>query len=160
MPTAARSSAPPGPIEHATGMHTTFRLLALAIAVAILGYAARGSYFRNATGELSGRFVVASAAAIAAFLLFWTVRSDWAGAAQWLSLALNGQAAALQLIDAGILIHYQHYRLPPEAMADPALRWPLFVVAVQTVLVGAGFVARRRTIREWMRSRSRLGRLL
>jgi hypothetical protein len=68
----------------------------------------------------------------------------------WLALALAGQAAALRLIDAGPLIHYQHYVLPFTALQDAKLRWALFVVITQAVFVLGGIAARRASIREWL----------
>ncbi|HEY7337357.1 MAG TPA: glycosyltransferase family 39 protein [Bryobacteraceae bacterium] len=56
----------------------------------------------------------------------------------WLALAILGQIASLRLIDAGPLIHYQHYVLPPAALHDPARRWALLAVALQAALVLAG----------------------
>ena len=68
--------------------------------------------------------------------------------AKWLVLALFGQAAALQLIDAGVLIHYQHYRLPPQAAG-----WALAVVALQAVSVALGLAGHRQAIGDWLRNR-------
>jgi hypothetical protein len=65
---------------------------------------------------------------------------------KWLALALLGQIAALRLIDAGPLIHYQHYVLPGQAWGDPKLRWALLLLVVQTCCVAAGLFARRGAI--------------
>src|SRR5579883_258767 len=62
----------------------------------------------------------------------------------WLALAALGQIASLRLIDAGPLIHYQHYVLPPAALRDPARAWAAVVAAVQAAMVAAGLVRRRR----------------
>ncbi|MBV8847426.1 MAG: glycosyltransferase family 39 protein [Bryobacterales bacterium] len=70
----------------------------------------------------------------------------------WLALALLGQIAALRLIDAGPLIHYQHYRLPGAAFANPQFRWALAIVAAQAVLVCAGLLIRRSKIMDGMRT--------
>ena len=52
------------------------------------------------------------------------------------ALALAGQAVALQAIDAGNAIHYQHYRVPPP--------WPIAVfLAVQAAFVAAGLLRLR-----------------
>ena len=80
-------------------------------------------------------------------------RKPWRGAAAWLALQVAGQAAALRLIDAGNRIHYQHYRDPRQAWADPLGRWLLLVIAAQAVIVSFGLVRRWEGIRAWMRSR-------
>ena len=99
---------------------TAFRAAGLAAAFAIVITAWMSPHCRTPEGELSGRFAAALAAATAAALCGWTARSAWAGSGRWLALAIVGQAATLQLIDAGIRIHYQHYRLPSQAIDDPA----------------------------------------
>jgi hypothetical protein len=71
----------------------------------------------------------------------------------WLALALVGQIASLSLIDAGPLIHYQHYVLPPAALRDRA--WADIAVALQTAMVLAGLAMKRRSLmaapRNWVR---------
>src|ERR1051325_2062228 len=104
-------------------VRTGIRFFSLAAAGFVIAAGVTSRYCRGAGGGLNGVFALALAAAIAILLAGWTARTWWAGAGRWLSLALAGQAAALQLIDAGIRIHYQHYRLPPEALGDPVLRW-------------------------------------
>jgi hypothetical protein len=83
----------------------------------------------------------------------------WGAPGFWLALALAGQAAALQLIHAGPLIHYQHYRLPAEAVASAGLRWALFTVSLQAILVAGGLAARGGAILRWIRSPRRVLRL-
>src|SRR5437763_17120531 len=114
-------------------MRTGSRALGCCVSIAIVVLAWR--YCRTGEGLLGAGFAAAIAAAAAVGLIFWTLRTRWCRAASWVALALCGQAAALQLIDAGVLIHYQHYRLPADAAADPALRWALVAVALQSVLV-------------------------
>jgi hypothetical protein len=69
---------------------------------------------------------------------------------------LAGQAAALQLINAGILIHYQHYRLPSEALRDPFSRCSLALALLQSGFVATGLFLRRRAIRQWLQHPRRL----
>ena len=69
----------------------------------------------------------------------------------WLALALAGQAASLRLIDAGPLIHYQHYVLPARAFADARLRWALLAVIFQALIVSGGLGAHREEIGRWLR---------
>jgi hypothetical protein len=130
--------------------------LALGLALAILTAAWMSPWFRTSEGDLSGRFAAAIAAAAASAILCLTARSAWACFGRWMALALAGQAAALQLIDAGILIHYQHYRLPSQALADPVFRWALVVVSVQTAFVVRALTVRRRAIHNWLQKPRRL----
>jgi hypothetical protein len=132
-------------------MRNGIRLLSLGAAVWIEAAAWRSSFCRNQEGDLNGHFVLALALAAACVLFGFTMGTIWSGFGRWLALALVGQAAALQLIDAGTRIHFQHYRLPLEALADPILRWAIMVVALQTLAVLAGIVAHASTIGRWMR---------
>jgi hypothetical protein len=110
-------------------------------------------YCQTSEGGPSGCFAAAIATAAAVVIATWTASSMWSCPGRWLSLALIGQAAALQLIDAGIRIHYQHYRLPAQAMTEPVSRWALVVVALQAIAVVLGLAARWNAIRAWMNSR-------
>lgn len=127
------------------------RALASCAAIAIVGAASLGPCCRTADGGLSGRFVLGLALGGAVALAGWTARTRWMRSGLWLALALAGQGAALQLIDAGVLVHYQHYKLPPEALADPALRWTLVIVVAQGLAVAGGLAGRGGAIVQWMR---------
>jgi 4-amino-4-deoxy-L-arabinose transferase-like glycosyltransferase len=137
-------------------MRTGFRLLSTGVACAIAAAAWMIPYCRTSDGFPSGFFALGLSAAIAVLLAGWTASTLWALSGRWLALTLAGQAATLQLIDAGIRIHYQHYRLPAEALADPVLRWVLLAVGLQTLLVAAGLFLRRDAILAWCRSGHRL----
>ena len=132
-------------------MRNGIRLLSLGAAVWIVAAAWGSPFCRNQEGDLNGHFVLALALAAASVLFGFTAGTGWSYFGRWLALALVGQAAALQLIDAGTRIHFQHYRLPPEALADPVLRWAILVVALQTLAVLAGIGAHASPIGRWMR---------
>ncbi len=132
-------------------MRNGIRLLSLGAAVWIVAAAWGSPFFRNDEGDLNGHFVLALALAGAGVLLGFTARTGWSHFGRWLALALVGQAAALQLIDAGTRIHFQHYRLPPEVLADPFLRWAILLVGLQTLAVLAGIGAQAGFIGQWMR---------
>src|SRR3982074_1741694 len=100
-------------------MRNGIRLLSLGAAVGLVAAAWGSSFCRNQEGDLNGHFVLVLALAGAGVLFGFTVGASWSRCGRWLALALAGQAAALQLIDAGTRIHFQHYRLPPEALTDP-----------------------------------------
>lgn len=70
-------------------------------------------------------------------------------AALWFALALLGQATALQLINAGPSLHYQHYRPLGQVVSGPS--WPLLLLLVaQALIVGAGIGRRWSKIRPWI----------
>ncbi|MFN0109959.1 MAG: glycosyltransferase family 39 protein, partial [Blastocatellia bacterium] len=72
----------------------------------------------------------------------------WRNAAAWLAMAMIGQAAALQMIEAGQHIRYQHYRTIPALLASSP--WLLAVLAAQTVAVLIGLRGRWATIKNWL----------
>lgn len=98
-----------------------------------LVWVAPGSSWRNTDGSLTGGGVVPLSVALAAFASTVTARTAYGAAVRWFSLALVGQAATLQLIDAGHLLRYQHYR-PLETLASEQPEF-LAVLAVQAILV-------------------------
>ena len=130
-------------------MRTGTRLFSTAAACAIVAAFWTAPFCRTPEGAFNGCFPLGLAAAAAVLLAGWTAFTVWAQAVRWLALALAGQAAALQLMDAGIRIHYQHYRLPAEAVADPVLRWMLASIALQTLVVAFGLFLRRQAIFAW-----------
>jgi hypothetical protein len=75
---------------------------------------------------------------------------SWSRFAAWLGVALAGQLAALCTIDAGPLLHYQHYRLPGRLLAAGD-GWLLLVLAVQVLLVAAGYRTRWQPLLAWLR---------
>jgi 4-amino-4-deoxy-L-arabinose transferase-like glycosyltransferase len=133
-------------------MRTGIRLFSTGAAGAIVAAACLTPYCRNSEGAWNSLFALALAVAAAALLAGWTAFTFWARSGRWLALALVGQAASLQLIDAGIRIHFQHYRLPAEALADPILRWLLAFVGLQAALVAFALFLHRNAIVSWCRS--------
>jgi hypothetical protein len=85
---------------------------------------------------------------LALMLLGWAITGHLAKSAFWFALALIGQAVSLQLIDAGPLIHYQHYRPLGQLVRDYSL--PLILLVVQAVLVVVGLGRRRSSIGAWL----------
>ena len=93
--------------------------------------------FRDAEGFLNGGFCLSVSIGLAFIILGFTVTTRWRRSAFWFSLALVGQAVALQLIEAGPYVRYQHYKPFGRLLIEthPLL---LIYLAVQTVLVAAG----------------------
>jgi hypothetical protein len=131
-------------------------VLGVAAPLALLAAGLTASFCRTPEGDLNSRFVLFLASGATAAVIGWTTATSWAGAARWFALAIIGQAAALQLIDAGVRIHYQHYRLPSEAWNDPYLRWQLLLVALQAAVVAIGLAVRSSEIAAWINGRRML----
>jgi hypothetical protein len=112
-------------------------------------------WFRSPDSSLNGHFALAISASCAAVILAAAARTRWLGPAAWFALGLLGQAVALQLIDAGNLIHYQHYRPLGNILADGKTRWLLLFLVLQTVCVAGGLARRGARIRAWVKSRFR-----
>lgn len=77
------------------------------------------------------------------------VRSRWYSTAAWSGLILLGQTASLQMIDAGRLIHFQHYRSISELVEHYPTALMLF--GLQFVCVGFGTWLRRGGIGDWLK---------
>jgi Dolichyl-phosphate-mannose-protein mannosyltransferase len=121
------------------------RLLGMLAALLCVAWALLDHRFRDSEGFPTGQIVVPMALGLAVLVLAWAGASVWSAAARWLAVILLGQAVGLQLIDAGQLIHYQHYRL------DSSNAVWLSLVVVQTALVAAGMRDRRRAVLAWLR---------
>ena len=74
--------------------------------------------------------------------------TKWLYFVGWAGVALVGQAAALQMIDAGRLIHFQHYRPIPELFDQNGIA--LSFLALQTICVGFGLWPRLGAIHKWL----------
>lgn len=137
-------------------MRTASRPVHAAAACVIVAFFWNAPFCRTSEGGWNGCFALGLALAAAALLAGWTSFTQWASCGRWLALALAGQAAALQLVYAGIRIHYQHYRLPAEVMPDPFLRWMLAGVGLQFGLVAFGLFLHRGAIFRWCNNKRRL----
>ncbi len=75
------------------------------------------------------------------------IYANWKSFTFWSALALIGQAASLQMINAGRLIHFQHYRPFAELLTEePAI---LFLFVLQIFLVAYGLAKRLPQIKTW-----------
>lgn len=88
------------------------------------------------------------AAGIGLVLCGSLLNTMWLRSAVWSAVALVGQAATLQMIDAGRRIHFQHYRTIPELLANDLL--PLTLFAAQAVIVLAALSHDASKIRSWV----------
>lgn len=133
-----------------SGIFTALRLLLLAAAAACIYAAFTMERFRRPDGSWGTEICFPLAAAAGFAFLAYAIRTSWRTAAAWLFLALIGQAAALQMIDAGHLIKYAHFR----PFGVLAAEYPLYlaVLAAQTAFVAFGLRRRGRAIASWLRS--------
>ncbi len=97
---------------------------------------------------LNAGFCLPLAIAVGLIWLGFLIRTRWQNFAFWTALALIGQAAALQMINAGRLIHFQHYRPWPELLNGHFIAVLLF--AGQFVLVAFAISKRLPAIKEWL----------
>src|SRR5262245_8639454 len=103
------------------------------LAIGCVAWAQMDPRFRNAEGYLRGEYCLPMAMGVALFLLGCSVSREWRRFAAWLALALVGQAVALQMIDAGQAIRYQHYRpLPRLLESSTSGPWLLAFLGAQT----------------------------
>lgn len=127
------------------------RLAAWMVGLLLLVGALRSPDLYDPEGYLRGSFVLPLAGTFALLLLGWAVGRPILSAASYAALALVGQAAALQLIEAGPYVRYQHYIPYPRLLADPnVLVWVL--LGIQTAFVAGGVVRLWPTIRQWLGS--------
>jgi hypothetical protein len=123
--------------------------LILSSGIISIVWAFSGSQFRDTEGFLKGTFCLPVTVGIALIILGCTVVGRWKRSAFWFVLALVGQAVALQMIDAGPFIHYQHYKIRDGLLSR---NHPLLVtyLAVQTILVARGVNFRWPSVRAWI----------
>jgi hypothetical protein len=107
--------------------------------------------FRDAEGFLKGEFCLPVAVGMALLILGWAVSGSLKKSACWFSLALIGQAVALQLIEAGPFLRYQHYK-PLSRLVTETYPLLLIFLTAQTALVVLGLRGRWPKIRAWLGS--------
>ncbi|MBK9314438.1 MAG: hypothetical protein IPM55_09380 [Acidobacteria bacterium] len=100
--------------------------------------------FRDAAGVLSGSVCLPISIGVACALLSSAFFREWRQSGAWLALAIVGQGAALQMIDAGRMIGYQHLR-PFSSLfnSSPVI---MAIFALQSILVIGGVLKWRRQI--------------
>lgn len=113
-------------------------------------YAFVDSQFRDTEGYLDARFMLPVSIALACGVLAWSASKPWRYSGAWLSLAIVGQAAALQLIDAGSRIHYQHYKMADLFSASNAL--PLVLIGLQSLFVAIATLRYKNPAISWIQS--------
>ena len=111
------------------------RLLTLFFAMFFLIWAFLDSRFRDAEGFVAGGFCLPIAVGVALMIVAAGIAGRFRKFTFWFALALVGQAVSLQLIDAGRLIHYQHYKPLHRLLAETHPLILFFLVAQATLVV-------------------------
>ncbi len=117
--------------------------------ISLVAWAYSDARFRDVEGFLLGGFCLPVAVGVALMILGWALSGRWRQFALWFALALVGQAVALQLIEAGPLIHYQHYK-PFDRLFTQTHALLLIYLVAQAALVVGGLRSRWLDIRAWM----------
>jgi hypothetical protein len=130
---------------------TTLSFVMIGAGTAILVWTGLDLVFRADGAEFNARFCLPLAIGIAVIVWGALIETEWKSFGAWFGLALVGQAASLQMIDAGRLIHFQHYRSIFELLRTDALALTLLIL--QIACVGVGISAYLGVIKEWILSR-------
>ena len=110
--------------------------------LSLLIWAFRDPRFQDAEGFVKGAFCLPVSTGVALMVLGCASMTHLRKSALWFALALVGQAAALQMIDAGRLVRFQHYK-PLDALSSSTSALLLGYLAAQSAFVFIGLRARR-----------------
>ena len=135
------------------------RLFLWASAGSCLAWTCLSPRFRDGEGFLRGEICLPIAASVALALLAYSLNKPYTKAVFWFALALVGQAVALQMIEAGQLIRYQHYRSLERLLTETN---PLLVgyLAVQSFLVVVGISQSYSRVRPWTTGNFKIWKLV
>lgn len=140
-------------------MFRIFQFLMWLSGICFVAWSLFGSRFRDAEGFLKGGFCLPVSICIALFILSFAVKGRLKRSAFWFALTLVGQAVALQLINAGPIVRYQHYKSFDRILTDTNPLLMIFLV-VQTILVVVGFKRVWVGIRRWIGKNFKIWQLL
>jgi len=122
----------------------------LVAAAASVTWACTDPTFRDAEGYLEGTVCLPLSVGIGLVVIAAGLATRLQTAASWFALALVGQAVALQSIEAGPLMRYQHYATPARLVSE---RSTLVLMALlQTGLVWAALRTRWAHLWLWLRA--------
>ncbi len=105
--------------------------------------------FRDAEGFLEGAFCLPMSVGIAFIILGCGIAGRFRKSILWFALAIVGQAVALQLIEAGPHVRYQHYVTLSRLFTGKNLFLLVFLI-VQTAFVFTHLRSRLAKIRAWL----------
>lgn len=156
-PPSLRIAADRAPRHTEVSGRPTLRLPALLAGTGLLVWAFTAAAFRDAEGFLTAEACLPIALAVGVSLVGAGVGTPLASATRWLALAVQGQAVALALVQAGPTVSYQHYASAAGMAERPGLMLALAVQAGLVTLGGRRLWPRART---WLRRRWNAPQLL
>ena len=133
---------------------TALRIALLGGAAIAVAWAFVDPSFRDAEGSLRAEFCIPIAIALAFAVEGFVVGSPFQASAGWFGVALVGAASALQLVEAGSALRYQHLAPAWALLNRQWLPWTGIVV-VQGLLVVRGCIKRWASLAEWTRGLTR-----
>ena len=136
-------------LRHSLILQRLLPLLFCSVGILFFVWAFADSRFRDVEGFLEGSFCLPATFGLALIILGWAGARRWTIATFWLVLALVGQAVALQLIEAGPVIRYQHYKPVSHLLTDTNVLLLLYLV-IQTSLVTIACARRWLHFRSWI----------
>jgi 4-amino-4-deoxy-L-arabinose transferase-like glycosyltransferase len=124
------------------------RILLISTGFSLILWACSSGTFRIGENILNAKLCLPLAFGLAFITIGGFINTALKTFGFWLSLALVGQAVSLQMINAGKLIHFQHYRSLTELLGQDIFL--LIVLVFQAVLVAFGVGRRRLAITKWL----------
>jgi 4-amino-4-deoxy-L-arabinose transferase-like glycosyltransferase len=119
------------------------------LSLVILIWALIDPQFRDGEGFLVGKICFPISVSAALVIAGWGIKAQLWKFTFWFTLAVLGQAAALQLIDAGKIMRYQHYK-PFGRLLLETHPFLLVLLVVQILAVLYEFVKHWREIRDFL----------
>jgi hypothetical protein len=135
------------------------QLLLLSCGILLLAWAFFDPRLRDSEGFMNRAFCLQVSIGTALIILGSAVTGRFKKFAFWLALALVGHAASLQLIDAGPLIRYQHYK-PLARIVGESHPLVLGVLVGQTIFVAMGMRRLWPDLQAWIRSSFKVWQLV
>ena len=135
------------------------RILLWSSGIFLVVWAFRDPRFRDVEGFVTGAICLPLSASVAFLILGTAVGTSLRRSAFWFSLAIVGQAIALQLIEAGHPMRYQHYK-PLGRLFSETHPLILLCLALQTVLVAVQLRSFLPGIRGWIGQRFKAWQLI
>lgn len=135
------------------------RYLTLALGMAVIVWAILDPRFRNPDHTLRGLICLPISFGLALWVVGWGVYRNIKYLSFWVALGLVGQAASLQLIDAGTAIHWQHFKSFSQMVAPDDLP-ALIIILIQTCIVLLGIRPHIGKLTSWLRGHFKLWQLI
>jgi hypothetical protein len=132
-------------------MNRILQVLFWLFGVIILIWSFLDPRFRDLEGFLEGIFCLPLSVGVSLIVIGCGFTSKLRSAAFWFALAMVGHAVALQLIDAGPFVRYQHYKPFTVMMLGTNVLFLVFI-ALQTALVFFEFRKIFNPIRTWVQN--------